>query len=131
MIINDFIGIPFVNKGRSAHGADCYGIVELYYKHILNIEIEEIRADANNAKQCFVKYLDQISRNWVKVENPTKHSVVVMSTHPQHPDMITHFGVMIDDKRMLHTFKETQCHIMDINNPLIKTQIRGYYQWQH
>ncbi len=127
--LEKYIGIPFVDKGRTLDGADCYGIVKLYYKEFLNIDIEEIIANPDNAKSCFVKYLDQISRNWKQENHAVKNSVVAMSTNPQHPNMITHFGVMIDDKRMLHTFKNVQCHVICIDNPIIKTQIKGFYSW--
>lgn len=128
-MIKTFIGIPFVDRGRDKTGSDCYGILKMYYKEILDIEIEEIIADPNRPKQCYVKYLDQIARKWEKVETPEPHSVVAMSTNMEHPEMITHFGVMIDNKRMLHTFKNTQSHIINIDNPMIKSQIKGFYKW--
>lgn len=129
-MISDLVGIPYVRKGRAIKGADCFGLVKLYYKHILNIDIEDVNIDDSQTRKIFANYLREISRNW-KQSTCVKHSVVAMATDVKHPNLITHFGVMLDDKHMLHTDKNSNSHVIKITHDLVKNKIKGFYQWQH
>ena len=124
------IGIPFLNKGRTLRAADCYGVLGLYYKLQMNIDIPEIIIDINDSKKIMETYLQEISKNWVKIDKPEPNCAVAMSTNERYIKRITHFGVMIDETRMLHTFKKINSHVIRIDSPLISTQIRGFYRWQ-
>ena len=76
-------------------------------------------------------FLNEVSKNWIKIDKPEKGCVVAMSTEPKHPKLITHFGIMIDTKKMLHTLQKMNSHLMDIDNPRVKTTIKGFYKWQN
>lgn len=128
--MNRFVGIPFLDKGRSFEGADCYGIVKLWYKEILNIAIPETVITADKPRLIFANYLKEISQNWELCE-PCKNAVVAMSVHALHPKMITHFGVMIDENRFIDTRENICSYLINIDDPRIKNQIKGFYKWQH
>ena len=132
MIIDPrFTKTPFVNKGRSFKGADCYGILKLYYKVHLGIEIPEIIIHPDDTKKIMDTYLEEISKNWIQIDKPEAHCAVAMNTSEKYPKRITHFGVMIDNKRILHTFRKWGCNVIRIDNPIISTQIKGFYRWQN
>lgn len=126
-----FIGIPFVDGGRTFEGADCYGLVKLYYKNILNIEIPETKIQPNQPKRIMINYLNEISKNWKQIESPEKNCVVAMAMHDEHPKLVTHFAVMIDEKRMLHTLNKQNSNIKNIDDISIKPFIKGFFEWQH
>lgn len=126
-----FIGIPFVDGGRTFEGADCYGLVKLYYKNILNIEIPETKIQPNQPKRIMINYLNEISKNWKQIESPKKNCVVAMAMHDEHPKLVTHFAVMIDEKRMLHTLNKQNSNIKNIDDISIKPFIKGFFEWQH
>jgi cell wall-associated NlpC family hydrolase len=129
-MISRFIGIPFVSKGRTFSGCDCYGLVKLYYKEVLNIEIPETVITAEQPRRTFANYLNEISKNWIST-TPFKNAVVAMAVNAEHPNLVTHFAVMIDDKRFIDTRENMSSYLTNIDDEKIKNQIRGFYTWQH
>ena len=129
-MISKFIGIPFISKGRSFNGCDCYGLVKLYYKEILNIDIPETIITAEQPRRTFANYLNEISKNWTAT-TPAKNVVVAMSVNAEHPNLVTHFAVMIDDKRFIDTRENRSSYLTSIDDKKIKNQIKGFYKWQH
>ena len=129
-MINDFIGIPFVSKGRTFRGCDCYGLVKLYYKEVLNIELPETVITAEQPRRTFANYLNEISKNWT-LTVPSKNAVVAMAVNAEHPSLITHFAVMIDDKRFIDIRENRSSYLTSIDDEKIKNQIKGFYKWQH
>ena len=129
-MINDFIGIPFVSKGRTFRGCDCYGLVKLYYKEVLNIELPETVITAEQPRRTFANYLNEISKNWT-LTTQQKNAVVAMSINAEHPSLVTHFAVMIDDKRFIDTRENMSSYLTSIDDEKIKNQIKGFYKWQH
>ncbi len=129
-MISKFVGIPFVSKGRSFNGCDCYGLVKLYYKEILNIDIPETIITAEQPRRTFANYLNEISKNWTAT-TPAKNVVVAMSVNAEHPNLVTHFAVMIDDKRFIDTRENMSSYLTSIDDERIKNQIKGFYKWQH
>ncbi len=129
-MIEKFIGIPFVSQGRSFRGCDCYGLVKLYYKEVLNIELPETLITSEQPRRTFANYLNEISKNWTSTI-PSKNAVVAMSVNAEHPNLITHFAVMIDDKRFIDTRENRSSYLTSIDDEKIKNQIKGFYKWQH
>ena len=129
-MISRFIGIPFVSQGRSFKGCDCYGLVKLYYKEVLNIELPETVITAEQPRRTFANYLNEISKNWNDTV-PQTNAVVAMAVNAQHPTLVTHFAVMIDDKRFIDTRENRSSYLTSIDDERIKNQIKGFYKWQH
>lgn len=128
-MINDFIGIPFVSKGRTFRGCDCYGLVSLYYKEVLNIELPETVITAEQPRRTFANYLNEISKNWTSTV-PQTNAVIAMSVNAEHPNLVTHFAVMIDDKRFIDTRENRSSYLTSVDDERIKNQIKGFYKWQ-
>lgn len=129
-MISRFIGIPFVSKGRTFRGCDCYGLVKLYYKEVLNIELPETVITSEQPRRTFANYLNEISKNWTSTV-PQKNAVVAMAVNAEHPTLVTHFAVMIDDKRFIDTRENRSSYLTSIDDEKIKNQIKGFYKWQH
>lgn len=128
--ISMYIGIPFVDGGRLLSGADCYGVVMLYYKNILSIDIPDVQITANEPRKSFIKYLDEVNKHWTKLDKPQQHCGVALRMNTEHPRLVTHFGIMLDDHRLLHSIKPIGSHVVDIDNPTVKSRIEGFYKWQ-
>jgi len=62
---------------------------------------------------------------------PQKNAVVAMAVNAEHPTLVTHFAVMIDDKRFIDTRENMSSYLTSIDDARIKNQIKGFYKWQH
>ena len=50
-MLSRFIGIPFKVGGEDFEGCDCWGLVKLYFKQILDIDIPDYRVDESLIKE--------------------------------------------------------------------------------
>lgn len=130
MEIKDFIGIPYKTNGRDLKGCDCYGLVMLYYKEILGINVPESRITAEQPRRIFANYLNELSTHWDTIQTPKKHSVVAFAYSPEHPKIVTHFGIMIDDKTILHCLNKVNSHISSLDDVRVKNFIKGFHVWR-
>lgn len=130
MILQDLIGIPYLKGGRNIKGVDCYGLVKLYYKNILDIDIPETKIMPEQSRRIMINYLNELAINWDTHQEPKKHDVVAFCYDPKHPKIVTHFGIMIDNKKVLHCLGKINSHIDDIDSPRIKPFIKAFHTWQ-
>ena len=125
--MKNFIGIPFKDGEPTYMGANFITLIELYYKDYLNIEIPKIRVESANTRRAFMEYLKQISDGWVETKEPKPFDVVAMSRDIKHPNMIQHFGILLENGKILHTLEKAGSHIVDEKD--LKSFIKGYYRW--
>jgi len=126
--MNKYIGIEFSDLEPSFKSANCYSLIELFYKEELKIEIPKIRILALNSRHAFMEYLKQISENWIKIDKPELNCVVAMAHDMAHPKIVQHFGIYIGDRKVLHTLNKVNSHIATLQS--LKPFIKGYYKWQ-
>ncbi|MBW8001777.1 MAG: NlpC/P60 family protein [Planctomycetes bacterium] len=128
MKLSNLIGIPFVNKGRDPKlGLDCWGLVIHCYSILKGVQLPDFQICALDSK----KVGDEISYQclygkWNKVEGPETGCVVVIKNHPK---IVNHAGLCIDDKTFIHTLKKTGSVIERIKHPLWSNRIVGYYRY--
>ena len=127
-MFDNYIGIPFKDKGDTVDYADCFGLVRLIYKQILKIEVFKPDSSAFNSRSVLREFLEETSRNWVEVQNLEKYDVIAMAHDPKHPSMVQHFGIYIGNGKMIHTLKGIGSHVVNIHE--YKYFIKGYYRWQ-
>ena len=131
-MINDYIGIPFIDKGRDFKGCDCYGLIKLYYKNELGIDIPDVVASPNQLRLAYIEYIKNISSLWTTSTEPKENDVVAMKTDVNNPKLVTHFGIIVkvnSGLKILHTFKKSNSHIVDLNNPAYANKIKGFHSW--
>ncbi|GKX40418.1 NlpC/P60 family protein [Pectobacterium versatile] len=98
--IDRMIGVPWVNRACSFTECDCWGMIVLYYRHVMNIEIPVIDDYVSNAdfNDCFSI---GISR-WEKIESPC-YGGMVAAYYGNKP---IHVGITIGN-RVLHSRGES------------------------
>lgn len=131
--IEKYIGIPFIDKGRDFKGCDCYGLAKLYFKNELDIDIPDVIARPNQIKMAYMEYLSNISKYWIEHKEIKENTIVALKTDPNNPKLVTHFGIIlkIDNKlKMLHTFRDTASHLVDLPNQIYDNKIVAYYEWK-
>lgn len=103
MITERYLDVPYLYNGRTWKGADCYGLLILWFKNELGIDLIDYNhgtehwsaLDSNimlaNAYREFEKVTEGDAR---------KHDVVVLNNGG-----VPHCGVMVDGKHFLHTLE--------------------------
>lgn len=125
-----FIGIPFNDNEPSLSGANCYGLVQLFYRDHLGIVIPSlIHVHSEHSNRVWATYLKEISEHWESVEEPEMFDVVAMAHDMSHPRIVQHVGIYIGEGRVLHTLNKIGSHISKLSE--LKSIIRGYHRWQN
>lgn len=127
-MFDDYIGIPFRSKGHSMEGLDCFSLVRLIYKDLLNIDILKASSSALRSMDIEKEYLAESSKNWVEVNEPQKFDVVAMAHDPKIPHIIQHFGIYIGNGKMIHTLLGVNSHISTLKE--YNYYIKSYYRYK-
>lgn len=123
-----WVGIPYIDGGRTKDGCDCWGLLRLFMKEEAGIDLPEHTDVSASHILAISKRMDAaVSTDvWNEVSQYHRFDCVVMS-HP-HRDVRFHCGVMIDRSRMLHIYETTDSVIMRTDHPLIRGRMLGVYR---
>jgi len=109
MWINNYIGLPFKDRGRDNTGVDCWGLVQMVYKDQLGVVLpgfDTIGAyDAKSVKRAIVDTCK--ADEWTNHKTPSDFDVVVMTSIKKAGGVVrkleTHVGlVCYNATRLLH-----------------------------
>ena len=97
--INKIIGVPWVNRASSFDACDCWGLVLLYYKHVMSIDLPPVEGylEKIDIGECW--YGESLKSHWQKVSNIDEHGLVFtcysVSGRPQHVGVYIGNGLVI------------------------------------
>jgi cell wall-associated NlpC family hydrolase len=127
MDITKYLEIPYVWDGRSFEGADCYGLIVLYFREELGIELwdplELHLPHWKDAERTNVLSLNT-EREWVKVKEARLHDVVLIRLGESKTP--NHCGVVISSSQFLHIQGKPGVSTPKLS--LWKPRIAGYYR---
>jgi len=115
-MINNFIGIPFIEHGRLYSGCDCAGLVLLFYRDFLKINLEDFvdyvsTNDRTNSERIAV-YFSGKGFSQAPIAQKRLGDVAVFSilNRPMH------VGIVLEDNKYLHTREGSDSHIISPYN---------------
>ena len=90
-----YIGIPFVAHGDTHAGVSCWGLVQLYYREHMGLELPAYDYAPDDRRQIAKAVADAMaSGQWSTVERPQDGDVVTMA----HRERAYHLGVFAAGK---------------------------------
>ena len=96
-----YLKIPFRHQGRDFSGADCFGMLLLFYKHELGIELPDYDKDYPEdwwTEQSLITDLYK-EYQFKKVKTFEKGHVILFKNTSTIPG---HIGIVLDDSTFLH-----------------------------
>lgn len=126
--VERLVGIPYVVDGRDWSGADCWGVIYLYFRAVHGIEVE--RYDAAGAatdqdrRALSALIHREIAAPWHPVEEPRAGDVVLL----RHGREIAHVGIWFDGGRVLHSPGPGPSVIERASSPHMRRRIVGFYR---
>jgi cell wall-associated NlpC family hydrolase len=127
MTVNDFIGVPYRDKGRSMREFDCWGCVYLFYKRMLQIDIPALSEDYDSGLdgKSVAQCVAQNQPNWIEVETPEYGDVLVFRIL----GWPAHVGIYLGNGDFLHAFKGTDSCIERLDSITWKRRHVRTYRW--
>lgn len=126
-LLGEFLRIPFAHKGRSMTGADCYGVIMLWYEKRLGIKLIDPFSDYPEGPAWRDKslFIENYHLQWEKVESPKKYDVVLFK---DKKGMVNHAGVFMGKNKFLHTSKISGAVIQKLDQ--WDDRVEGFYRFK-
>lgn len=118
------LAIPYAPGRGDWVGADCWGIVELYYEHVLGISVPD-RANHPAGHGGLQAGFDA-AEHWAAIVEPVDHCLVIMRAHGFEAG---HVGVHFAGS-VLHSSDGHGCVCQPIGHRFIRTATTQYLRHQ-
>lgn len=118
--IQRLLPVPYVAGGSSWAGADCWGIVELWYGYVLGIDLID-RADRPPGHDSVQQWAIDPA-GWEAIAQPEDHCLVLMRVGRLSAG---HVGIVYQG-RVLHSAKAHGCVYQPLTDRLIRATTTGY-----
>jgi cell wall-associated NlpC family hydrolase len=121
-----YVGIPFVERGRDFDGCDCWGLLCLFYRNELGIDLpahEELYASSRDLAGTIGVRMAERGR-WQRVPRPLPGDAVCLLVR-KFP---IHVGVAVDGCRMLHVERGLQAVIERFDGLVWEKRVEGFYR---
>ncbi|MFK2905003.1 C40 family peptidase [Dyella ginsengisoli] len=123
----DYIGIPYVDKGRSATGVDCWGLVVCVYREVFQRALPDC-SEAYTDGEDWPGIAAEIERvrgdGWQRTEQPRMGDVVVLAIAGRP----WHCGVMLNSLAFLHAAPGDSVKWDRLDNHRWNRRIEGIYR---
>lgn len=126
--VSKYIGIPYLSKGRSTSGFDCYGLVREVYIAQLGITLPDFLDDYEDADEQ-IEAANALKRGMVEfaeVNEPEPMDLIVLRIMGEP----WHVGLYLGTGKMLHTMRGHASVIEKINHIKWRNRIEGFYRWE-
>lgn len=123
-----YIGIPFLDRGRSFEGLDCWGLVRLFYLEELGIELpsyaDEYQGTTEYAKLSELVHRGKNDGNWNAVSTGDEQPGDVILLRVAGSE--THIGVVLGNGMMLHAERKTGVIAETYRGLLWRSRVSGF-----
>ncbi len=127
MAINDYIGIPYLSRGRTIEGLDCWGLVILLAAEYFNSPMPSLNleyADSGDSK-AVAESVKATKKEFTKVYTPREKAIVLIRL----AGIECHVGIMISPVHFIHSLQGHNSCRERIDSKLWEKRIEGYYTW--
>lgn len=124
ILVDRYIGIPYLVNGRDFEGIDCWGLVHLIYKEELGIDVPsfaEDGIDANRTQELIAQYKE----GWEQTDSPKAGDVVIFKIL----GVDAHIALAISSTHFIHARQGQNSAIESFDNPRWKTRFVGSYKY--
>ncbi|QFQ88274.1 phage tail protein [Paracoccus kondratievae] len=124
-----FIGIPYLDLGRTRAGCDCWGLACVIYREELGISLPEYLGDyASPDELAEVAALidrDRASLLWVPVSGPAMAFDIALFRRGRWS---SHVGIVIRHGLMIHMVADDHAKVQTYRDGPYKHRFQGHYR---
>jgi cell wall-associated NlpC family hydrolase len=123
-LIEHLLAVPYKAGEGNFSGADCWGVVELWYRFILGQELAD-RANNSAGHEGLNAGFEQATQ-WKTIEEPEDNCLVIMRTGRLFAG---HVGVFYKGS-VLHSDERHGCVCESITRPMVRTKITCFLRFK-
>jgi len=125
--IAQYIGLNYLPKGRTAEGVDCWGLVQLFYRNELHLDVPSYDDQYLNPtdRGSVSKTIIDNMGHWAKVQEQEYGDVLLFEIL----GLPLHTGIYIGDGDFLHAFKNTNSCIERLKSITWNRRLLGAFRW--
>jgi len=126
MNYDKYIGLPYLENGRTESGVDCWGLARLYYKDQFNIDLPSYTNEYNGGQDpAIVSIVNAHIDNWEQLTAPNIGDLCLFNILGEP----THVGIYIGDSKFLHCREGMDSVIESLDNIKWKNRFAGFYKY--
>jgi len=123
-----YIGIPFVDHGRSYDGMDCWGLAKAVLKNEFGVDLPDLGERYKSIKDTstITRLVDETKPlvDARQVDRPAPGDLAVI----MYKGAAIHIGVYVGGGYVLHTNARIQSMLERVKSPNLKSRIEGWYR---
>jgi cell wall-associated NlpC family hydrolase len=127
MNLNKYIQVPFLEKGRSKEGWDCWGLAFVIYKDVLGIHLPLYIEDyvSTGQKDLLGNLITEEKRKWQQVDQPQKFDLMIIRLRGRP----MHIGLYLGGGKFIQALEKSGTVIERVDSIAWKNRILGYYRY--
>jgi len=125
--VNDYIGIPFVDGGRSMDGCDCYGLIRLVLRDKFQKHLPDFQSVSASDKPYISDTIDQYKPLLTakQKDSPDVGDLCIFNVQG-YP---CHLGLYIGGNMVLHILSGCGSICDRLDSHKLKGRLEGFYEF--
>lgn len=130
MIFDRFVGIPYLDKGRSVVGLDCWGLLWMVYRELRGIELPSYAESyvTGADRQAMARLIAGEMDDWQEIpagqEKPFDGVLMREGKFPRHIGIVTQPGML------LHVEQGETSRIERYRSGILANRIVGFFRFR-
>jgi cell wall-associated NlpC family hydrolase len=130
MIFDRFVGIPYLDRGRSVVGLDCYGLVHLVFRELRGIDLPSYaeRYVTGSDRKAMARLIAGELDAWQEI--PPGHEAVFDGVLMREGNFPRHIGIVTSPGMLLHVSDGETSRIERYRSGILANRIVGFYRYR-
>lgn len=122
---NDYIGIPYQERGRDRAGADCWGLARMVYKDQFSKDLPIFDGYVDSRDTLVDELIAQHREGWIATDQPSAGDLILFRIAGR----VSHVGIFIGDEKFLHAREGHSACVERLNSGAWKHRVVGFYRY--
>jgi murein DD-endopeptidase len=124
-----YLNIPYKYRGRDLNGLDCYGLVMLYAREIIGIELDDWWYEEEWSKKGYNHIGENRDSYAMRVQSPEINDIVCFCLDLGRSRIVNHVGILVDKPdKVLQAIVHQGVKVGRLSNAALKGTVEGYYR---
>lgn len=122
-----YVGIPFVEHGRTLAGLDCWGLYRMAYADRFGVALPDFDYGSTSDNAAVSNVIGSNRGTWQQVSSPVESDAILMRL----TGWPCHIGMVLGAGRMLHARPGQDVCVERYDTRLWANRIEGFYRPIH